>query len=137
MGIFKPTPDNKGIRILIIDDSPVDQKIASQAVLKGGYTALTAGDGKTGIQMAKEHLPDLIILDYNLPDINGPEICKALKAEEATNRIPVLFLTSMTSPGSIIDCYEQGGENYLSKPINPKFLLKQIDQALKDRKIKE
>jgi CheY-like chemotaxis protein len=134
---ISPKSSQKNIRILVIEDNEVDQKIACAAVERGGYSAFKASDGKSGVEMAQTLLPDLIILDYNLPDSKGPQICQALKVNEATSRIPVLFLTSMDSPGSIIDCYEQGGSNYLAKPVNPKFLLKQIDQALKDQKTKE
>lgn len=132
-GAFKVPNGHKHIKVLVIEDNEVDMRIACAAVERGGYSALKAYDGQSGLSMTKEFLPDLIILDYNLPDCKGPDICKTLKTDAATGRIPVLFLTSMTSPGSIIDCYEQGGENYLAKPINPKFLLKQIDQALKDK----
>ena len=135
--LFRHLPDNKYIKILVIEDNPVDQKVACAAIEKGGYSILQASNGKIGLQMAQESLPDLIILDYNLPDIKGPELCKSLKADTATNRIPILFLTSVSSPGSIIDCYEQGGYNYLAKPIQPKFLLKQIEEALKERKSQE
>lgn len=130
---FSNPPDKKHIKILVIDDSEVDMKVACAAIERGGYSTLKAFDGKTGLSMIKEHLPDLVILDYNLPDFKGPDICKTLKIDATTGRIPVLFLTSMDSPGSIIDCYEQGGENYLAKPIDVKFLLKQIDEALKDK----
>ncbi len=132
--VFLPNKiQKKFISILIIEDNEVDQRVASAAVERGGYTVLKAYNGQTGLEMARLHSPDLIILDYNLPDINGPEVCKILKSEDKTRTIPVLFLTSMTNPDSILDCYEYGGENYLSKPINPKFLLKQIDLTLKDK----
>jgi len=75
----------------------------------------------------------LIILDYNLPDIKGPEVCRLLKAHTDTSHIPVLFLTSLTGPDNVINCFEQG-ENYLAKPITPKLLLKQIDSILKEIK---
>jgi DNA-binding response OmpR family regulator len=132
---FAPkAPDNKHIKILIIEDSEVDQKLVSTTVIRGGFTSLSAYEGNAGFILAKENKPDLIILDYNLPDIKGPVVCKMLKSEEQTKHIPVLFLTSMDTPGSIINCYEEGGENYLSKPINAKFLLEQINLALKDKK---
>ena len=134
--IFRgPTPDNKHIKILVVEDNEVDMKVACAAIDRGGYSAIKAYDGKTGLEMVQSRLPDLIILDYNLPDIQGPEICKILKGDNATRHIPVLFVTSMDSPGSVIDCYEKGGENYLYKPIKPKFLLKQIEQTLQDRKL--
>lgn len=126
--------DNSGISVLVIEDNQVDQKITCAALKRGGYSTLQAFDGKSGLEMAERLQPNLIILDYNLSDSKGPDICKVLKVTEKTRDIPVLFLTGMDSPGSILDCYEQGGENYLSKPINPKFLLKQIDQALNDKR---
>ena len=104
--------------------------MACAAIERGGYTALKA-DGKSGFEMAKEQKPHLIILDYNLPDIKGPEVCKLLKAHMDTHHIPVLFLTSLTDPDNVINCFEQG-ENYLAKPISINLLLKQIDSILKD-----
>ena len=130
--IFKPKADNKHITVLIIEDGKVDQKVACAAVEQGGYSVLQAWDGQTGLSMARQHKPNFIILDYNLPDMQGPDICKILKRDEETKSIPVLFLTSMDTPTSIINCYEQGGENYLAKPISPKMLLKQIQLILKD-----
>jgi CheY-like chemotaxis protein len=116
---------------LVIDDTDVDRRVACAAIERGGYTALKAVDGRSGFELAKEQKPDLIILDYNLPDIQGPEVCRLLKAHQDTQKIPVLFLTSLTDPDSVVRCFEQG-ENYLSKPISVKLLLKQIDSILKD-----
>lgn len=132
INIFKPKVDNKHITILIIDDTEVDHRVASAAVERGGYSVLKAYNGKTGIALAQEHKPSLILLDYMMPDILGPEVCNILKANESTKNIPVLFLTSMDTPDSIINCYQEGGENYLAKPISPKLLLKQIQLILKD-----
>jgi DNA-binding response OmpR family regulator len=131
MSIFKHKVSQAHIKILVIEDTPVDQKVACSAIEKGGYTALKASDGKTGFEMAKQEKPQLIILDYNLPDTKGPELCKLLKAHMDTHKIPVLFLTSLTDPDYVVNCFEQG-ENYLSKPISPQLLLKQIDSILKD-----
>jgi len=123
----------KHIKVLVIEDTEVDQRIACAAIERGGYTALKANTGNSGIELAKEEKPNLIILDYNLPDINGPEVCRRLKANTDTSGIPVLFLTSLTAPNNVIQCFEQG-ENYLSKPISTKLLLKQIDSILKESK---
>jgi len=131
LSIINPKALQKHIKILVIEDTEVDQRVACAAIERGGYTALKAGNGKTGLEMAREHKPNLIILDYNLPDTLGPDLCKVLKADEKTSNIPVLFLTSLTGPDNIIKCFEQG-ENYLAKPISVKLLLKQIDSILKD-----
>jgi len=130
---FQPKPTQKNIKILVIDDAPVDQRVACEAIERGGYTALKASDGKRGIELARQENPHLIILDYNLPDIKGPEVCRHLKAHLDTHEIPVLFLTGLTGPDNVINCYEQG-ENYLAKPISPKLLLKQIDSILNIKK---
>ena len=129
--IFKPKTQQKHIKILVIEDTEVDQRLACAAIESGGYTALKAGDGKTGFELAKLEIPNLIILDYNLPDLKGPEVCKLIKADPGTSNIPVLFLTSLTDPKYVVNCFEQG-ENYLSKPISSKLLLKQINSILKD-----
>ena len=129
--MFKPKTQQKHIKILVIEDTEVDRHLSCATIERGGYTALKANDGKSGFEMAKAEKPDLIILDYNLPDIKGPEVCKLLKAHYDTQQIPVLFLTSFTDPDNVVNCFEQG-ENYLSKPISTKLLLKQIDSILKD-----
>ena len=131
LSTFKPKALQKHIKVLVIEDTEVDQRLACAAVDRGGYTALKANDGQSGLALAKEQKPDLIILDYNLPDMKGPEVCKLLKAHSDTHHIPVLFLTSLTDPDYVVNCFEQG-ENYLSKPISINLLLKQIDSILKD-----
>jgi DNA-binding response OmpR family regulator len=131
MSIIKPRVQQKHIKVLVIEDTDVDQRLACAAIERGGFTALKAADGKTGFEIAKQEKPNLIILDYNLPDIKGPELCKLLKAHLDTAKIPVLFLTSLTDPDYVVNCFEQG-ENYLSKPISIDILLKQIDSILKD-----
>ncbi len=126
-----PKIDQKNIKILVIEDTEVDQRVACAAIELGGYTPLKANDGRSGFELAKEQKPNLIILDYNLPDIKGPEVCKLLKTHYDTQQIPVLFLTSLTAPENVLKCFEQG-ENYLAKPISTKLLLKQINSILKD-----
>jgi len=133
LSIFKPKEAPKKIKVLVIEDTEVDQRLACAAIEQGGYTSLKANDGRSGFELAKEEKPDLIILDYNLPDIKGPEVCKLLKAHMDTQDIPVLYLTSLTGPDNVIKCFEQG-ENYLAKPISAKLLLKQINLILNNPK---
>ncbi len=131
LSIFKPKAAQKHIKVLVIEDAAVDQRLACAAITRGGYTVLKANNGRSGFELAQEQKPDLIILDYNLPDIKGPEVCKLLKAHDGTQQIPVLFLTSFTTPDNVINCFEQGA-NYLAKPISTKILLKEINSILKD-----
>ena len=135
LSIFNLRPTPKNIKILVIEDTQVDQRLAVAAIEHDGYISLTANDGKTGLAMAKQHHPDLIILDYNLPDIKGPDVCKFLKKQADTKNIPVLFLTSMTDSEYVVNCYDHG-QNYLEKPVSTKLLLKQIKAILSDEKPK-
>src|SRR5277367_414602 len=100
LSIFKPKAESlqTAVKILVIEDTEVDQRVACAAIERGGYIALKANDGKSGFELAKQQKPDFIILDYNLPDIKGPEVCKLIKAYRDTAHIPVLFLTSLTDP---------------------------------------
>jgi CheY-like chemotaxis protein len=122
------------IKILVIEDSPVDQKVAQKAIEKGGYHVLIANNAQEGIELAKTHIPDLIILDFQLPDMKGTDVCLRLKHISTTAEIPVLFLTGQDSDANVLDCYEKGAENYLSKPISPSLLSKYINDILRDKK---
>ncbi len=127
--MFKPPIQQKHIKVLVIEDTQVDQHLVCSTIEKGGYTALKSDNGKDGFELAKKEKPNLIILDYNLPDLKGPEVCKLLKTHFDTQNIPVIFLTSLTDPDYVVNCFEQG-ENYLAKPISSKLLLKQINSIL-------
>lgn len=133
LSIFTPKTETlqKHIKVLVIEDNEVDQRLACAAIERGGYTALKANDGKSGFELAKEQKPQLIVLDYNLPDIKGPEVCKLLKAHTDTTHIPILYLTGLTGPDNVINCFEQC-ENYLAKPVSIKLLLDQINSILKE-----
>ncbi len=132
--IFKPKAAVVSkIKILIIDDSPTDQKVAHSAVSRGGYQTLIANNGEEGIALAKAQQPDLIILDYHMPGLNGSETCRILKNDKETAKIPVLFLTSNNTPEGVVNCFEDGAVNFLAKPIAPNFLLQQIRLALTDK----
>jgi two-component system alkaline phosphatase synthesis response regulator PhoP len=133
LSFLRPRPDNSHIKVLVIEDTEVDQRITCAAIERGGYRALRAQDGRSGFELAKTQKPDLVILDFNLPDIKGPEVCKLLKTHYDTRQIPVLFLTSFTEPENVIQCFEHG-ENYLAKPVSGRLLLKQIDSILKGPK---
>ena len=82
--------------ILIVDDSRFLRMTNECALHKAGFEVIGAADGEEGLRMAREKLPDLIVLDMMLPKLSGPEVLKALRADSATSKIPVMVLTSLS-----------------------------------------
>ncbi|NTW98556.1 MAG: response regulator [Geobacteraceae bacterium] len=103
--------------ILVVDDEPVNIQLISSA-LKGEYVILTALNGHDAISQLKEHTPDLILLDVMMPDINGFDVCKIIKANPSFIDIPVIFLTAMDTEEGAHQGLDIGGTDYLTKPVN-------------------
>jgi CheY-like chemotaxis protein len=81
--------------ILLVDDSKFLRRANELALIKAGYTVLSAGDGEEGLRVAREKMPDLIVLDMMLPKLSGPQLLEALKSNAATQNIPVIVLSSL------------------------------------------
>lgn len=103
--------------ILIVDDELYNIKTLTSA-LKDDYNILTALNGYDAIDQLKEHHPDLILLDIMMPDIDGFEVCKLIKSDEAFSDIPIIFLTALDTYMGESQGLELGGTDYLVKPIN-------------------
>ena len=129
----KPGAAPKGC-ILTIEDDAAQRRMIQKALEKRGYVVFTAENGEQGLQMAQVRKPDLILLDVIMPGIDGKEVCKRLKAYEETKDIPVLFLTSIDAPKEIVEHYYIGGEIHLTKPINARELVAQVEASLKEFK---
>ena len=119
--------------ILLIDNNDIDSGAITKALTKRGYRVLTASTGEDGLEITREQCPDIVILDCLLPGIRGIEVCAKLKADEQTKHIPILFLTSEDSPRNVVDCYDKGAENYLTKPISSKVLISQIEMIFNEQ----
>lgn len=120
----------QGKKILIIEDGEGERRFIIRTLEKKGCSVLVASEGMTGIQLAKTENPDLILLDYVMPGIDGREVCVRLKNDETTKSIPIIFLTGSVTPKNVIDCYEAGAEYYLSKPIDSRMLAQQVEMTL-------
>jgi CheY-like chemotaxis protein len=83
------------MKILIVDDSRVIRLANQSALNKAGHQTFSAGDGEEGLRLAREHRPDLIVLDMMLPKLSGPEVMRALRQDENTAEIPIMVLTSL------------------------------------------
>jgi two-component system, OmpR family, alkaline phosphatase synthesis response regulator PhoP len=116
--------------ILVVEDSPV-QALSLMALLeKEGLIVLCAPNGVAGLQMARENHPDLIVLDIEMPDIDGLRVCRALRAAHETAKIPVIFLTSHANPDNVMDGLEGGAVDFIPKDDFSSSVLLQTLRAL-------
>ena len=118
-------------KILVIDDLPENVFMLQDRLEHEGYEVLTAYDGKSGIQKAQTELPDLILLDIMMPDINGIEVCKILVKDKNTSDIPIILVTAKTGAEDTKDGLDAGAFDYIKKPFNKIELLARVRSALK------
>ena len=114
-------------RILIVEDNEMNRDVLSRRLTRRGYQVLLARDGPQGLAMASAHDPDLILMDLGLPEIDGWECARRLKADAATRHIPIIALTAHAMKGDREICVAAGMDEYLSKPLNPKQLFALIE----------
>ena len=109
--------------ILIVEDNELNMKLENDLLQAHGYDTLQSVDGKDVLQLAREHHPDLIIMDIQLPEISGMEYTKMLKADDELKDIPVLAVTAFALKGDEEKILEAGCDGYIAKPISvPHFL---------------
>ena len=120
-------------KILVIEDDEMNMDMITQRLELRGYRVLGAVDGLDGIDLAREELPDLILMDVNLPEIDGWETTRRLKAEPATRHIPVVALTAHAMAGDRDKALQAGCDDYETKPVNFQRLLSKIEALLVNR----
>ena len=111
--------------VLVIDDSEVDRILVSRALSKY-YHILTASGGREGVALAVKEKPDLIVLDFMMPDVNGPDVCRQIRADASLRDIPVIFLTSIDTPHAVVEGLEQEADAYLTKPVKVRDLIEEV-----------
>lgn len=134
--LFEPesaSGENRNSCVLVIDDGLIERRIVSRIFERRGFRVLTAANGVKGIELAKQEAPDVIILDYIMPGLNGAEVCSILKNTESTRHIPIIILTGSTRPWTVIECYERGADYYLNKPIDAAILIKHVEACLTEK----
>lgn len=104
--------------VLLVDDTPANINLLV-TLLEASYDLAIAGNGTEALAMVQETPPDLILLDVMMPDIDGYEVCRRLKEDVATHRIPVIFLTARTDTEDIVRGFDVGGVDYVAKPFRP------------------
>jgi phosphate regulon transcriptional regulator PhoB len=118
-------------RILIVDDEIDLLDLVEYNLQRADYAVLRAENGADALASAKTDAPDLILLDVMLPDINGHEVLARLREDEATRRIPVIMLTAKREEQDVLEGFESGADDYVSKPFSPRELLARLRAVLK------
>ncbi len=116
--------------ILIVEDDPVNLKLVRDLLQVSGYTTIEATDGKQAVKLAKTRKPDLILMDIQMPVMDGFEATRILKADATTRNIPVLVLTSHAMKKDIERIHKAGVDGYLTKPFDIRELLKMVAKYL-------
>lgn len=126
----KTTSMNKA-RILVIEDYPDTQDLLRLLLERSGYEVLIAGDGLEGLEKARRFLPDLIILDLALPELDGWSAARQLKADPQTAGIPIVAVTAFTLPGDRREALAAGCDGYIGKPFRAATFASEIAAFLK------
>lgn len=125
------------LRILLVEDDPDIQKMVRLSLIyQGGHQVTLASSGKEGLEKAIAEQPDLILLDVMMPEMDGHETCKALKANAVTAQIPVVFLSARAQQAEIQKGKELGAIGYLVKPFDPLTLSSQLGAILAEADVR-
>lgn len=117
-------------KVLCIDDDRLLLGLVKDAIEVHGYEALTAADGPTGLALAKEQCPDVILLDVMMPKMSGFEVCQRLREDPNLKRTPIIIMTAMTDPSLKTKGSEAGANLAIPKPFNPTQIMAIIKKAL-------
>ena len=119
--------------ILVVDDTPANLQVLAGMLKDRGYKVRPVPGGKLALAAARRDPPDLILLDINMPDMNGYEVCEQLKADETLKGIPVIFISALTEPLDKVKAFATGGVDYLTKPFQMEELHARVETHLKLR----
>lgn len=126
-------------KILLIEDEQMIQELVTFNLTREGYEVIVAGNGKKGLEMVYTEHPDLILLDVMLPEIDGYEVCKAVRANNESTNLPIIMLSARDEVADIIIGIELGADDYLTKPFSNRELIARIKARFREgkRNIKE
>jgi len=126
----KSVMDLRGASILIVDDIPANLEILCESLEEAGYEVQVAADGQSALEAVAYSAPELILLDVELPGANGYEICRQIKSQETTHKIPVIFLTARDETAGVLEGFAAGGLDYIVKPFEKDEVLIRVRTQL-------
>ena len=127
----------KKARVLVVDDEPDALELVEFNLRNEGFDVTSAVDGNEALRKAREIIPDVILLDLMLPEVDGLEVCKIIRRNDVTSDIPIIMLTAKADEIDRVLGLELGADDYLTKPYSPRELILRIKNLLKRRSTKE
>lgn len=128
------TDEGQGETILVVDDMPISLHILTRILTDRGSTILSAVTGQDALEIIAQGGVDLILLDIVLPDINGFDLCQQLKANPATEKIPIIFISSRNATADIVRGFDVGGSDYITKPFQVQEVLSRVTTLLRQQR---
>jgi DNA-binding response OmpR family regulator len=126
----EPTPDRRQPVVLAADDDEDILELVAFRLERSGYTVLRARDGEEAFRIAREEQPDLAVLDVMMPKVDGFELTRRLRADEATSRMPIILLTARAQDADVQTGFDAGADDYLRKPFSPQELRARVQAIL-------
>src|ERR1700680_3188225 len=121
--------------ILVVDDTPANLQVLAAMLKDRGYKVRPVPNGKLALQAAQRDPPDLILMDINMPEMNGYEVCEQLKADDQLNGIPIIFISALTESLDKVKAFATGGVDYITKPFQMEELHARVETHLKLRRL--
>jgi two-component system cell cycle response regulator len=125
-----------GNRILVVDDYEANLELIRRWLVRDGYEVLTAGSGDAALRTIAQHHPDLVLLDIMIPEPDGFTVCRRLKQDPATSRIPIIFMSGLEPSPAEIRARHFGAEDHLTKPVDAhelRFRIRRVLESARDR----
>jgi len=129
--------ENNRENILVVDDTPENLRILTDLLTEQGYDVRPVPSGKLALEGAAAIIPDLILLDIHMPEMDGYEVCHHLKANEITMNVPVIFISALYETTDKVKAFETGGVDYIVKPFQIEEVLVRIQTHLKISKLEK
>lgn len=127
----------KQYTILVVEDDPISQKLLDSHLKKAGYLTLLANDGNECLQVVREQVPDLILSDFMMPGMDGPELCTRLKKDPALENVPIILVTARADTKSKVIALEAGAVDYITKPIEFQECLARVRTHLQVKEVNQ
>lgn len=136
-GMKKKENADRSTEILIVEDSITQARVLSSMIEKNGFKPRVAQNGKEALALLKKHIPDIIISDIVMPEMNGYELCNEVKSDQKLKHIPVMLLTSLSDSEDVIKGLTCGADNFFTKPYSEEILLSRIRFILANRELRK